>query len=307
MRVFLAGGTGAVGRHALRALVSAEHEVSAIVRSEESAQWVRLMGGEPVHVSLFDREDLRRAVGKHDAVVNLATAIPPTSHFMRASAWEMNDRIRSEGSANLVDAALAGGAERFVQESVAMVYADRGSDWIDEEWRTERFPMAQGNHAAETSARRFADAGGTGVILRFGWFYGPGATHSEEFLDLARRRGVCVMMGPPTTYVSSIHMEDAGAAVAAALKLPSGVYNVVDDQPLTKRDYADALAAAAGRRRYLRAPGRLALLLGNKTTSLTRSLRVSNEKLRRSSTWTPRYPSAWEGWRAMAKTLSRFR
>jgi NAD dependent epimerase/dehydratase family enzyme len=119
------------------------------------------------------------------------------------------------------------------------------------------------------------------------------------------RRSICVMMGPPETYVSSIHVADGGAAVASALTVPAGTYNVVDDEPLTKRSYADALAAAAKKRVYLRLPGRLALLLGNRTTSLTRSLRVSNARFRAASAWAPIYPGAREGWLAVAAALER--
>jgi nucleoside-diphosphate-sugar epimerase len=104
-------------------------------------------------------------------------------------------------------------------------------------------------------------------------------------------------LGPPNTFINSIHVVDGGRAVAAALKAPAGVYNVVDDDPLAKRDFADALAA--GRGRYLRAPGRLALLLGDSTTSLTRSLRVSNARFKAATGWSPEYPSAREGWRAI--------
>jgi len=114
-----------------------------------------------------------------------------------------------------------------------------------------------------------------------------------------------MMMGPPKSYVSSIHVADAGAAVVAALAVPAGTYNVVDDEPLTKRRYADALAAATGKAAWLRIPGRAALLLGNRSTSLTRSLRVSNARFREASGWRPMYPSAWQGWMATAKALER--
>src|SRR5678816_903305 len=100
--------------------------------------------------------------------------------------------------------------------------------------------------------------------------YGPGAAHSEQLLALARRH-VCVMMGAADGYVSSIHVADAGAAVAAALHARAGTYNVIDDEPLTKRAYADALAKAACTTAWLRLPGRVALLLGDRTASLTRS------------------------------------
>jgi nucleoside-diphosphate-sugar epimerase len=145
--------------------------------------------------------------------------------------------------------------------------------------------------------------GGTGIVLRFGWFYGPGATHSEQLLALARRH-ICIQMGRADGYVSSIHMADAGTAVVAALDAPAGTFNVVDDEPLTKRQYADALAAAAHTKAWLRAPGRAALLLGNRSTSLTRSVRVSNGRFRAATGWEPRYPSAREGWIATAAAVA---
>jgi nucleoside-diphosphate-sugar epimerase len=251
-------------------------------------------------VSIFDRTALWNAFKNHHAVVNLATAIPPTRKFMDTKAWADNDRVRTEGSAAIVDAAIEAGVSRVVQESVSMMYHDRGNEWIDEDSPTDDFPLARANHAAEASAARFSAAGGLGLVLRFGWFYGPGAAHSEEFLALARRR-ICVMMGPPDSYVSSIHVEDGGAAVAAALTVDAGTYNIVDDEPLTKRAYADALAAAVRKKVCLRVPGRLALFLGNRSTSLTRSLRVSNARFREASGWSPIYPSAREGFMAMAR------
>jgi nucleoside-diphosphate-sugar epimerase len=302
-RVFVAGGTGAIGRHAVPALVEAGHEVFALARTPEKAAQLRRQQAQPVEVSIFDAAALKDAFAGADAVVNLTSKIPPMAKFMSRAAWAANERVRAEGSTALVDAAIAAGVERFVQESVVMLYPDGGDNWIDENVPTDVYPIARANHAAESSAARFSKAGGVGVVLRFGWFYGPGAAHSEQLLALARRR-VCIQMGKASTYVSSIHMTDAGAAVAAALRASAGVYNVVDDQPLTKREYADALAAAAGKRAWLRCPGRLALLLGDRSTSLTRSLRVSNEHFQRETGWSPRYSSAREGWLATARALS---
>jgi nucleoside-diphosphate-sugar epimerase len=185
-----------------------------------------------------------------------------------------------------------------------MLYPDRGNAWIDEDVPVDNYPIAHGNLVAESNANRFTESGGTGVVLRLGWFYGPGATHSEEFFSLARRH-ICIQMGRADTYVSSIHMTDAGNAVSAALAAPAGAYNIVDDEPLTKADYAEALAAAAGTTPWLHLPGRAALLLGNRTTSLTRSLRVSNRRFKATTGWAPMYPSAREGWAATADDLLR--
>jgi nucleoside-diphosphate-sugar epimerase len=95
---------------------------------------------------------------------------------------------------------------------------------------------------------------------------------------------------------------DAANAVVAALASPAGTYNIVDDSPLTKREYADACAAAVDRRIWISGPGRLGLLLGDRLTSITRSLRVRNKRFRDASGWRPRYPSAAEGYRAMAQS-----
>ena len=301
MRVFLLGGTGAIGSHALRALGAAGHGVSALARTPEKAAVVRTQGADPVMVSMFDRQALSEAFRGHDAVVNLATSMPTIATFAFRRAWRPTERVRIEGSAAVVDAALAAGVPRLVQESVSMVYPDRGDAWIDEDVEPDPYPNARGNLGAEASAKRFSEAGGIGVVLRLGLFYGPGARHSEQFLAMARHR-VVPLVGTATSYLSSIHMIDGGAAVAAALHVPAGTYNVVDDEPLTKRDYAEALAFAAGKRPWVRGPGRLAFLLGHRMASLTRSMRVSNRRFREASGWQPRYPSAREGWIATAET-----
>jgi nucleoside-diphosphate-sugar epimerase len=302
VRVFVTGGTGAIGGHVIPLLVREGHTVTALARTPEKAAVLTAQGATAVPVSLFDRAALTAAFAGHDAVVNLATAIPPTTRFMSVTAPRDNERIRTEGSAAVVDAALAAGVGRVLQESVCMFYRDQGSSWIDEDAPTDRFPMARGNIAAEASARRFREAGGTGIALRLGWFYGPGAAHSEQMFAQARHH-VGMVLGRPDGYVSSIHLADAATAVAAALDAPAGTYNIVDDEPLTKRGYADALARAAGTTLWLRGPGRAASVFGDRLTSLTRSLRVGNARFRTATGWTPQFPSAREGWIATAKVL----
>lgn len=304
MDVFVTGGTGAVGREAVKALVKAGHDVTALARSDEKAQWLTDQGAQPVQLSLFDEDALAAAFKGNQAVANLASALPTTSQFIFPWAWRRNYRVRADGSRAVVNAALAAGVDILVQESVALIYPDGGSEWITEQTPPDRFSSAEANLAAEANTDRFTASGGNGVVLRFGWFYGPGARHAEEFFALARR-GICVSMGRDDSYISSIHVADAGQAVAAALTAPAATYNVVDDVPLTKREYADALAAAAGRSPRVRAPGRAARLLGDKTLGLRRSLRVSNHRFRDVTDWSPRYPSANEGWMATAAILDR--
>ncbi|MBV9091902.1 MAG: NAD(P)-dependent oxidoreductase [Mycobacteriaceae bacterium] len=298
MRVFVTGGTGAIGGYAVPALTDAGHVVTALARSDAKADVLRAQGATPVRVSLFNRDVLAAVFAGHDAVVNLATALPSTTAFVFRSAWKACDRVRVQGSAAVVDAVRAAGVPRLIQESVVMIYADGGDEWINEDHPVDHFPIARGNHAAEGNARRFADMGGCATVLRFGVFYGHGAANSEQILNLARYH-IGFVAGRADTYMSSIHLSDAGAAVAAALTCPGGTYNIVDDNPVTKRQYAQACADAVGAKMWCTSPGRLGLLLGDRLTSLTRSLRVSNARFRAATDWRPRFPSVKEGYHAM--------
>jgi nucleoside-diphosphate-sugar epimerase len=298
LRSFVLGGTGAIGTTTVPVLVAAGHEVSGLARSESKAEDLRQAGATPVSVSLFDPDRLAAAFEGHDVVVNLATALPGDARFLFARGWRKNNRVRSEGSASAVAAARRAGVTRFIQESVSMLYADGGSEWLDESapLAPEIFSSA-GNLAAERNVTQLG-----GVVLRFGLFIGPTATSARQLLGLARRR-ITPVLGRRDTFVSSIHLDDGARAVVAALDAPSGTYNVVDDDPLTKAGYADALAEAVGRRAVVRAPGRAALLLGRRLASLTGSRRVSNQRFRHATGWEPRHPSAREAWLATADAL----
>ena len=301
--MFVTGGTGAIGGHEVPSLIAEGHAVTALARTPAKAAMLGKQGATPVSVSLFDRSALTAAFREHDAVVNLATSMPPTTLFVIRRAWRATERVRVEGSAAVVAAAQAAGIERVVQESVAMLYRDYGDEWVDEDSPVDNYPATAGNHAAEANAQRFYAGGGTSVVLRFGLFYGPGAAHAEQMLTQARRH-IAPVLGPPHSYLSSIHLADAATAVNAALDASVGTFNIVDDEPLTKRSYADALTDAAGVTPWLRAPGRAALILGDRLTSLTRSLRVSNARFRNNTGWAPRYPNARESWPATVTELN---
>jgi nucleoside-diphosphate-sugar epimerase len=301
MKLFVTGATGAIGRHAVPALVAAGHEVTGVARTDAKAAWLRERGAAPARVSIFDRAQLAESVAGHAAVLNLATAIPPTAKARKASAWAENDRIRTEGSAALVDTALAVGVDRFVQESVAFPYPDRGDAWIDEEVPFDLAAAVASVGDAEANAARFTAGGGTGVVLRFGAFYGPGSEQTELMLRMARRH-VGTALGPPGAYLSSIHLADTATAVVAALGLPAGAYNVVDDEPMTMRDQARVVGDVVGARPWLLAPGRLARVMGGHVGPLVRSRRVSNAKLRAQG-WAPHYPTLREGMPAVVTAV----
>jgi nucleoside-diphosphate-sugar epimerase len=297
LRVFVAGATGVLGRRVVPLLVEAGHEVSAVARGPEKAAALRAQGATPVAVDLFDGQAVTEAVAGHDAVLNLATSIPMGMKAAQTSAWADNDRIRTEASAHLVDAALAAGARRFVQESIAFTYADGGDGWLSEDAPLDPIPHTRSALVAEAAARRFtqAGAGRVGVALRFAYFYGQ-VGHTADLLRLTRA-GVAPAFGPGT-YLPSIHIDDAATAVVAALKAPAGDYNVADDEPLTKAEYFEAVAASIGVRPPRVPPLALARAAGSVARLQARSLRVSNRQFKEATGWAPRYPSAREGWPA---------
>ncbi len=297
MKVFVTGATGVIGRRAVPLLLKAGHEVSVGVRSVDR---VAPLGARALVVDLFDGRALERALAGHDAVINLATHMP--SSMLRAllpGAWRENDRLRRDASRILVDAALAGRVGRFVQESFAPVYPDRGDAWINEDVPIEPTRYNRTVADAEASARRFAaTGGGAGVVLRFAAFYGPDAFQSLTMIE-AVRKGFAPMPGRPDAFYSSVSHDDAAAAVVVALSLPAGAYNVADDEPLRRREVASVLAAAIGVAPPHPLPGWVAKLAGSLGELMSRSLRMSNRKLRSASGWAPRWPSLREGWPAM--------
>jgi nucleoside-diphosphate-sugar epimerase len=291
MRVFVAGSTGVIGRRAVAALVAAGHEVTAVVRSPAKAEHARSLGATPVEVSIFDPDALRAAAAGHDAVCNLATHIPPMAKAATASAWAENNRIRSEASRYLADAARAVGASVYVQESIAFLYGEHGSDVID----AERTPIqdtrfTESVRAAEAACARFAESGGRGVVLRFGIFVAPDSDQTVTVMRAARR-GLAIEPGRPDGYFPAIDAGDAAAAVVAALDAPSGTYDVVDDESLTREEARAALAAAVGRRRLLAMPSAKKVV-----GPLADSQRVSNARFKAVTNWSPRVRSRRQGW-----------
>lgn len=302
MKVFLTGATGVIGRRAVPLLLNAAHEVTTVGRTPEKRVALARMGVKVVDVSLFDPAALRDAVAGHDAVINLATHMPPSSvRMLVPRAWAENDRVRREGSANLVDAAIAGGAVRFVQESFAPVYPDRGDAWIDESVPIRPIRYNATVADAERSAERFTAGARSGVVLRFAAFYGPDARHVVDMVRVVRR-GWAPMPGSPSAFISSVSHDDAASAVVAALGLPAGIYNVTDDEPVSHREYFDSLAEALGVAVPRLPPPWSTFLFGPAGPMLARSLRISNRKLREAADWSPRFRSVREGWRALAAT-----
>src|SRR3954468_1139640 len=147
------GSTGVIGRRAVRALLAAGHRVTGVTRSARGRELVEGLGARAVEADVFDEASLRDAFDGADAVVNLLTHIPSIDRIGEASAWEENDRLRTEASAAIAGAAQAAGVRRLVQESIAFVYADGGDEWIDEDAAVPGGGITTSALTAEANAR----------------------------------------------------------------------------------------------------------------------------------------------------------
>ena len=301
MKVFVMGGTGVVGRPLLRRLADEGHDVTAVARSAEKAALVRGLGATPVELDVFDPDAVRTALEGMDAAIHCATSIPSLRKGARTSGWAMNDRLRREGTKVLVDAALAAGVGRVVKEHVAFLYEDRGDQWIDEDTPVLDNPLFDGGYAAEREVARFTEAGGTGVAVRLGMFYGPDASSTDEALHYGRRYRIGIpVMGEGDGYHASIHTDDAASALAAALRAPAGLYNAAGT-PSTKREFIDAFSESFGLKRLRLMPGWMVKLgTGGKASFFLNSQRISSQRFADATGWRPDHQDVRDGWAAAA-------
>ena len=300
MKVFVAGASGAIGRPLVRQLVAAGHEVTGMTRRQEAAAEIGDAGAKAALCDAFDAEGLRQAVAaaSPEAVVHLLTALPhrykPKSDYLAAT-----NRIRIEGTRNLVAAATAAGVRRLVAESIAFLYLPQGG-WVKDE-EAPIFDSAPGDFgaaaraAADLERQVLAAAGMDGLALRYGWLYGPGTYYDrggQQADEVERRRFPVV--GKGTGMFSFVHVEDAAAATVAALQRGApGIYNVVDDEPARLSEWLPVYAKALGARSPRRVPAWLArLVAGSGAAAAALELRgAANAKAKRELGWQPAHPS----------------
>lgn len=303
MRVFVTGATGVVGRRVVPLLLSQGHAVTALVRHREAFAELQARGVKFVDVDLFSPEAVRHAIAGQTAIINLATHMPPTAlQMMFRSAWRENDRIRSEGAANIAEAALASGVQILIQESFAFAYPDRGDNWIDENTVLAPADYNRSVVDAERAVARFRERGGRGIVLRFAAFYGPDAMQVRSYIA-GLRMGWVPLPGGARRYISSISHDDAAAAVIAALYAPGGTYTVSDDEPVRRGVYFGSLAACLGLGPPRFLPAWTTPLFGPAGATMARSLRLSNAKLRNATGWSPRFANVRQGWPVMLEEM----
>jgi nucleoside-diphosphate-sugar epimerase len=293
VKVFLTGATGVMGRHAAEALRAAGHEVGGLTRTSDKAERLSAAGVRPVVGSLFDADVLAGAFAGYDVVCNLATRVPVGLSAALPGAWRGNDRIRTEGSRAVAQAAKQAGVRRLVQESVSFLYADGGDDWLDEGSALMVTRATEPAAQAETNAAAFACAHREAVVLRFGHIVGDDPLTRWR---LSRARGASAAGGgDPEGWIHLVHPRDVGTAVVAAMCAPGGVYNVGAD-PVQRAEFTQACAAITGRQRMPYLPVLMARLAGERVEPLTRSHRISSDLLSQQTGWMPLHSRFSTGW-----------
>jgi nucleoside-diphosphate-sugar epimerase len=306
VRVFLAGASGVVGKPLVPALLAGGDEVTAMTRSEQSAAELRNAGAEAVVVDVFDREGVERAMraAKPEVVISHLTKLPQNLNPRNMKhAYDENNKVRGSGTANMLAGARAAGARRILVQNVCFLYEPEGDLVKDEtaplyktapDFVLDTIAVHEEMEASVTGADDVE-----GLVLRFGYWYGPGTSFAPGgyTAELVRKRWFPVV-GDGAGCFSFCHVEDAaGATIAAMSSGAPGVYNVCDDEPAALRDwlpvYAEALGAKPPRHVPL-LPARVAA--GSFGATMMTKLRgASNAKAKRELGWAPRYPSWRQG------------
>ncbi|HLL92540.1 MAG TPA: NAD(P)-dependent oxidoreductase [Solirubrobacteraceae bacterium] len=306
MRIFLAGATGVIGRRLVPMLLADGHQVTGMTRSPGKLEQLRALGAAPVLVDALDAPAVQAAVGeaRPDAVIHQLTALPSRIDPRRIERdFELNDRLRGEGTRILVGAAQAAGATRILAQSIAFSYAPgppgtvhrEGDPLLSDPPKSFR----RSARAMQELERAVLDA--AGVVLRYGYFYGPGSAMSRSGSmgqDVSRRR--LPIIGRGQGVWSLIHVDDAARATVAALtRGQTGAYNVVDDDPAPVAEWLPALAQALGAKRPRRVPALIARPIAGSygVATMTRAQGACNELAKRELGWTPEYASWREGFR----------
>jgi nucleoside-diphosphate-sugar epimerase len=300
MRVFVAGGTGVIGRRLVPQLVARGHQVTATTTSPAKLGLLGQLGADGVVMDGLDAVSIGEAVARArpDAIVNQMTALSEAHagkpNLRKADRFfAITNRLRSEGIDHLLAAAEATGVSHVVSQGHASMNGIRQGGWV----KTEEDPLevVEGTKAINHLEDVVVRAGG--AVLRYGGFYGPGA--NDDQVKLVGKR-LFPLVGGGTGYVSWVHVDDAASATVLAVEQQAtGVFNIVDDEPAPVSEWLPYLAECAGAKPPRRVPRWLARLLAGEMAvgMMTEGRGFSNAKAKRELGWELRYPSWRQGFK----------
>jgi nucleoside-diphosphate-sugar epimerase len=305
MKVFVAGATGAIGRQLVPRLVEAGHAVHGMTRRPENRAILEELGAVPVVADALDAAQVAAAVAgaEPDAIVHELTAIGDVDTRHMAESFALTNRLRTEGTDHLLSAGQAVGVKRFVIQSHIVAYARTGGPVKTEEDPDDRAAPAGMRPNQEAIAHLEEAVLGAswteGIVLRYGWFYGPGTSmaRGSQQAEMIRRRKFPVVANGGATW-SWIHVADAAWATLAAIERGSrGTYNVVDDDPATVAEWLPELAGELGGKPPRRVPRFIGRLFAGEVgvVMMTELRGASNAKAKRELDWRPAHPSWRDG------------
>ena len=305
VRVFVAGGSGVIGRALVPQLIAAGHFVAATTRSKDKIEMVKSLGATPVLLDALDADAVMTAVVEYrpDVVMNQLTSLPKHYNPRRLRPWyEATSRLKVDGTRILLQAAAKVGARRFIYQSIAfLIYENAGPLMLEEDAPLAlNAPEPFGAMVRATvEGERLATSANelTGVVLRYGQIYGADTYYGPggDFQRLAKAR-MLPIVGSGAGIFSFLHVSDAATAAVAALERGSGVYNITDDDPAPVRDWIPAYCRELGAPPPLHAPAWVARIVAGSFASAaaTQARGASNRKAREELGWTPSIPS-WRG------------
>ena len=303
VRVFVAGGTGVIGRRLVPQLVARGHQVTATTTSAAKLGLLQQLGADGVVMDGLDAASVGEAVAaaRPDAIVHQMTALS-MAHAGKPNLrkpgrfFAATNRLRSEGIDHLLAAAEATGVSHVVAQSAAIFNGTREGGWVKtEEDPLEMAEVVEGTKAISHLEDVVVRAGG--AVLRYGGLYGPGA--NDDQVKLVRKR-MFPLVGGGTGYASWVHVDDAASATVLAVEQKAkGVFNIVDDEPAPASQWLPYLAECAGAKPPRRLPKWLAGLLAGEmvVAMMTRGRGFSNAKAKRELGWQLRYPSWRQGFK----------
>jgi len=297
-RILVVGASGVLGRRVIPQLVSLGQRVTALVRRDDAARAAEAAGARAVRGDIFAPDMLRAAAESQDVIVHLATRNPRVIPG-RPDDFAENDRIRSEGTRNLIAAAEAAGAGQLVLQSIIWVHGDHGDAWIDENAALKPSRLTRSAVDLETQGAAFAVRTGARVTtLRCGSLYAADAWHTREVIRRLRSR-LLPIISDGRNFQGFVHATDAAAAfVTAAVSDVTGTFLLTDNEPARMGEFLRWLAQAAGAHAPLHLPAFMArIALGAEMeAAYTSSLRCRNDRLSVALGWAPRYPSFRDGY-----------
>ncbi|MDH5403021.1 MAG: NAD(P)-dependent oxidoreductase [Candidatus Heimdallarchaeota archaeon] len=307
MKCFIAGGTGVLGKRLVALLIDNGHEVGVLSRSKEKSEFISSLGAIPIEVNLFDKAKLIEATSGYEIFIHTATSIPKKSK-VQPTDWEMNSKIRIEGTQNLISAAQTHKAKLYIQQSIIFHYGHRNGDWVDEDTEiTNPYPVYTkpnkswqkvNNITLEmenivTNAMKHFHL--PAVILRCGWFY----SHDSSNLSFIADGGMPIV-GGGNAFWNMITIDDAAQAFYLAVsnyqKVAGATINIVDDEPVKIKDFITFATQSNGKHPKKINPYMYKLIKGNQSLNFVmNSVRVKNIKAKSLLEWKPKYPTYKEG------------